>query len=329
MATDWIGFHTDYSLKQLGLSQKRAEWVSNWCSKLVTELRVLPAEMMSGLGRLGYAANALFWEKPFLGPLYAWTAAISKRNGIAKVPWAIAMILNWIGERLQQGGRLQPPPSLLGDPIEMFRTDAKAEGGRAYIGGWETLFTKHPAEARWFSFEVTRQHFPWVWCKEKDPGRVIAALELLGTIMAVMLFSNKWPANSSGWTHGTGLTDNRGNSFAVQKMLSTKFPLTVLLIELSEQLRACSIELHLQWVRREENQEADDLTNENFTKFSEQNRITVPIADLKWAVLPRLMSSGQSLYEKIVDMKKSRNSARFCSQGKARKRKRENLLEGW
>jgi len=58
LATDWIGFHTDYVSKQLGLSEKRAAWVSTWCQELAKSLQVFPAEFVSGLGRLGYAANS-------------------------------------------------------------------------------------------------------------------------------------------------------------------------------------------------------------------------------------------------------------------------------
>jgi hypothetical protein len=92
MATDWIGFRTDHVSKELGLYAKRAEWISLWCSKLVSELSVYPSEMASVLGRLGYAAKALHWEKPFLGPLFAWSSAIAVRTSKVRLPWAVAVI---------------------------------------------------------------------------------------------------------------------------------------------------------------------------------------------------------------------------------------------
>ena len=327
-STDWIGFHTDYVLKQLGLSSKRAEWISSWCDKLVSEMGVRPSEMASGLGRLGYAANALYWEKPFLGPIYAWSSAISQKSSKVRIPWAIAVLLKWISHRLKEGGRLQPPPSLEGEPVELFRTDAKAEGGRAFIGGWETRFTKDTKEARWFSVEVTKQWAPWVWCKQNDPGRVIAALELLATLMAIMVFGDKWHIRGPTTMYGTGLTDNRGNSFVLVKMLSTKFPLTTLLIELSEQLRAKSLELHLQWVKRDDNQEADDLTNEEFSRFSIKNRTHVDVSKLNWLVLPSLMKSSQELYDHIVNLKKRKRAERPRGD-QSRKRKRKTELTPW
>ena len=329
LETDWIGFHTNYALKQLGLSVKRSEWITSWCNKIVSSLRILPAEMVAGLGRLGYAANALYWEKPFLGPIYAWTSAIARRNGMARVPWAVALLLSWIARRLSEGGRLQPPPSLLGQPQELFRTDAKAEGGKAYVGGWETFRGLQTNKARWFAVEVSKQWAPWVWCKQGDPGRVIASLELLATLMAIILFKSHWQPDSSGMVYGTGITDNKGNSFAVQKMLSTKFPLTVLLIELSEQLRSCSIEMHLEWLRRDDNQEADDLTNQKFSKFSPENRIQVDPSKIDWLVLPELMSSGQDLYARIVDMKQRKDNSSLNKLGHGKRRSRGNHLTPW
>jgi hypothetical protein len=329
MATDWIGFHTDYMKKELGLSTKRAEWISTWCEKLVSELNVYPAEMASGLGRLGYAANALHWEKPFLGPIYAWSSAVAKLTGKVRLPWAIALLLKWISKRLSEGGRLQPPPCLDGPPKELFRTDAKAEEGRAYIGGWETLHSKEPSKCRWFALEVTKSWAPWVWCKQNDPGRVIAALELLATIVAILVFAPDWPKGQSGTMFGTGLTDNKGNSFVLMKMLSTKFPLTILLIELSEQLRHRHLELHLQWVPREGNQEADDLTNEAFDKFSENLRVSVNPLELPFLVLPEVMKYGESLYNHIVKLKQQKRSRSTDFLGSGKKRKRDNLLDPW
>ena len=59
----------------------------------------------------------------------------------------------------------------------------------------------------------------------------------------------------------TGSTDNQGNAYAVQKAMSTKYPLALLLMELSEEMRGQQVVLDLRWMPRETNQEADDLSN--------------------------------------------------------------------
>ena len=49
--------------------------------------------------------------------------------------------------------------------------------------------------------------------------------------------------------------------------MSTKFPLTVLVMELSESFRFGNCCLTLDWLRRDKNQLADDLSNMKFDSF--------------------------------------------------------------
>ena len=88
----------------------------------------------------------------------------------------------------------------------MFRSDAKAEAGRAFVGGWETRFSKDTKLCKWYYLELTAEEAPWVFSKENDPGRVIAALDLLGTILSIILFdirSDKHMRRLFGhWTNG-------------------------------------------------------------------------------------------------------------------------------
>ena len=64
-----------------------------------------------------------------------------------------------------------------------------------------------------------------------------------------------------------GKTDNQSNTYALSKWMSTKFPLTFLIMEFSETLRLGRCELSLDWIARDFNQFADDLTNNDFEKF--------------------------------------------------------------
>ena len=54
----------------------------------------------------------------------------------------------------------------------------------------------------------------------------------------------------------------------VKKAMTAKFPSTLVLLELAEELATKSCELGLTWIRRDANQPADDLTNENSKEFS-------------------------------------------------------------
>ena len=115
----------------------------------------------------------------------------------------------------------------------------------------------------------------------------------------------------------------------MSKLLSTKFPLTILLIELSEQLRTREVELHLIWIPREENQEADDLTNEMFEKFSPEHRVLVDPLNIPWLVLKDLMNAGSDLYGEIVKLKSQKRSRSNDGTGNRKRRKQENLLSAW
>ena len=61
-----------------------------------------------------------------------------------------------------------------------------------------------------------------------------------------------------------GSTDNQSNESLLKKFMTSKFPSTLILMELAEELTAKRCELKLHWLKRDDNQLADDLTNEKF-----------------------------------------------------------------
>ena len=58
--------------------------------------------------------------------------------------------------------------------------------------------------------------------------------------------------------------------------MTSKFPSTLILMELAEEIAAKRCELRLRWLRRDDNQFADDLTNEKFDAFDMKFRIQLP-----------------------------------------------------
>ena len=52
----------------------------------------------------------------------------------------------------------------------------------------------------------------------------------------------------------------------------------------------------LAWGRRCENQAADDLTNDEFSKFDPKLRVSKKVSDIDWKVLPGLMAEAEALY---------------------------------
>ncbi len=97
----------------------------------------------------------------------------------------------------------------------------------------------------------------------------------------------------------------------------------VLLLELSEQLRARGHVISIEWRRRDANVEADDLANSNFSKFNPLLRVEVDTSRMVWKVLSEALELSTSIFDDIVARCSEKvvqdNSARVQ---KARGRKR-------
>lgn len=72
LVTEWVGLTTNYQTFSMGLSEKRAGWIVGWVESLRVRKEVTYHEFAAGLGRFGFSALALPWERPLLGPLYVW-----------------------------------------------------------------------------------------------------------------------------------------------------------------------------------------------------------------------------------------------------------------
>ncbi|CAE7245404.1 unnamed protein product, partial [Symbiodinium natans] len=193
------GMETDYVGYKLGLSKKRADWLVGWLREKVAAGKVSAKEMSQGLGRLGFAATALDWERPFLGPLHAWSAAIQGKPGLLTLPTMLRILMEWLAGKLGGGERLQAPESMSYDSnVLSFFTDAKA---------WA----------------------PWAFAK-KDPNKVIAALELLATLVKLWVPCSEERKSSREAIRG--YTDNKSNEAVLRKLMTTKFPSILVLMEL-------------------------------------------------------------------------------------------------
>ena len=133
----------------------------------------------------------------------------------------------------------------------------------------------------------------------------------------VLLPEDKWSraAGSTGFiTLGCG-TDNRGNTFLLDGLLTTKFPLGVVLMELSHQMRRRNAVLQASWIPRLQNEEADALTNADFRHFSPKNRMPVELADLKFGVLDELMCSGIEYHDEVSALREKQRQLRIAAPG--------------
>ena len=104
--------------------------------------------------------------------------------------------------------------------------------------------------------------------------------------------------------------------------MSTRFPLPLLLMELSETLHQGDLTLDLSWVPRERNQWADDLTNQEFGKFSMERRLAIDGARIDWIVLGDLLGSASSFHAELTQAKEVKRKGNPEPSAKGRKKAR-------
>ena len=306
LTVDWIGYWSDLNLRLIGISAPRAAWLMRWADRILTEGAVHMGDFASVLGRWGFALQAIDLLRPFLGPLYAWAAAVP-RYAVMPLPAMVRLIVLFLKRMLQEGFRSLPCGSGADWVPEAFRADAKAEGEEVRIGGWELGPSGESSSARWFSETLTRFNAPWVF-EAGEPYRVIAALELLATLCCVVAFPPEKVGSCVGSITISGTTDNLGNKAVVARLMTTKYPLVAVLMELAAQLLQRGLALDLNWTPRLQNLEADALTNADYRGFNPARRVRVDVGGREWLVLTDMLASGRALYDVIREGKLERSA---------------------
>ena len=209
------------------------------------------------------------------------------------MPVMLVLILRFIAAELKER-RMSPCPATRADLGEVFRLDAKAEGDQVAIGGWRSLGAASTKEATWFAVKLDRRNAPWAFARG-EAFRTIASLELLGALVGVMVLmpEKDFPVDALGTVCMTCGTDNQGNSFLLDKLLTTKYPLGIILMELAVQLTKRNATTRANWIPRLENEEADALTNWDFRHFDPARRLDVDLQKLEFGVLNELLDVGE------------------------------------
>ena len=292
----WVGFELSIADRAMGLTEKRASWIIDWVSHTVDQGQVRISDFRAVLGRLSFAFTALPNYRPLLGPLYAWVSAMDAFH-TCRLPKLVVLLLNFLKQSLKEVGRRTAVGQFHEVETELFRTDARAEGDEIFIGGW-ALDSSDRSKCRWFSERIDHRSGRWLYLAGES-YRAIASLELLATLVGVVLF--ELPADRVLGTACSAGTDNRGNTFAISRLLATKFPLCAFLLELAVQLQMRGTELRVQWLPRLQNMEADQLTNGDFSGFSEDKRLRFSLSDFRGIVLADMLELGVDLYDEIKE----------------------------
>ena len=127
----------------------------------------------------------------------------------------------------------------------------------------------------------------------------------------------------------SGVTDNKGNAYVVGRMMTTTFPLNVVLMELAEQLETRGSWLNVNWVPRQQNVEADALTNGEFHDFDPARRVDIRPEAIQWILLPEMMAAGGGMVKELAEERQKRREERKWRKqgGKKKRRAREALRD--
>jgi hypothetical protein len=213
---------------------------------------------------------------------------------------------------------------------ELFRLDAKAEGENVAIGGWRCRGDGTTREAAWFAVKLNRRNAPWAFSRG-EAFRTIASLELLGVLVGVMVLMPEVRAGPEtlGTIALTCGTDNQGNMYLMDKLLTTKYPLGVVLMELATQLSRRRATLRANWIPRLQNEEADALTNWDFRHFDPSKQIEVKLEELKFHVLNDLFSVGEEYLTELNDLKDKGKISRASATSQLKRKVQSKEERDW
>ena len=321
LEVDYIGYHVSYSSWSAGVSDARARWVISWVNNAEEAKWVVVGRTVIELtGRLTFVARILTWLKPFLAPLHSWTSVLA-RGTACRVPVLVHLSLIYIRAQLEEGHRLVPAPSKPTALKQAFRTDAKCEQGRVVLGGWLLGVDADPSCAKWFCVDLVPAQAPWLFKEDGASQWASSSAELVATYMACIAFAPDLCVKESVFPAVvTAGTDNRSNPQALEKGSSMKWPMMGILMQFSSHMATRGGRIKLQWRPREENVEADDITNHRFDRFNSALRVEVNFEDLPMSIFNAL----QAAHTEFVELKAGQKS---MAQGFAHASKKQKLSE--
>ena len=295
LSSDFVGFHLRYDLCEVGITEKRGKWLREWILKVAaSKFIVQTREFAEFLGRLGFVAQLLTWMKAHLSPLYSWAAATSSGT-VAKLPETVILSLKYLLKELSADTFLVSALRPAHFSTDQFRTDAKCTDDMVVIASWECAGDRR----RWFSLTITEEVAPYLFRPGKGAQWASTSAELLASLAALFAFG--WLEVSSRRRSlplvlNAG-TDNQSNEALSQKRATTKWPLMIINMQLSVLLSAARLKLNLVWRPRDQNTEADALTNGVFDGFDSTDRISFSYGDLPLTLLHELWATKKEFDE--------------------------------
>ena len=190
------------------------------------------------------------------------------------------------------------------------QVDAQASAQRTGTGGWipvaDCTGKLDPWLSSWFSLEITKDEFPWIFERRDRQSLVISTREALAILVSLELrFGDYSDTEDKRVLIVPSVTDNRGNGAALNKLMSTHFPSSAVLMELASFMKARNLRTFLEWAPREYNREADQLANDIMDAFDPEKRLRVSASTLTWNILPEALEAGREAERAFQDKKKN------------------------
>ena len=89
--------------------------------------------------------------------------------------------------------------------------------------------------SRWFSMEIEKCSWPWIFDNGDTPSLVISALEALAVLVALKLF--RWEESSAPESKIMVVRTWTGNDAALSNLMTTKFPALAILMEIAAHVK--------------------------------------------------------------------------------------------
>ena len=310
---------------QVGISQRRVEWVLKWCDRLLNAGAVNTSELEEGVGRLSFVAGILDFPRPWLAPLFMFLAR-SPRGSIVALPAYVKFALKYLAYTVADA-RLVPCARRPLPLATALRVDAHAEGARAGVGAWlphldgDGNIVKELSP--WLSVSLDASNAPWAFSRGGEGFRTIASLEAFAIVLGIKFLLKDTGDVGDRWRHLTvipALTDNQSNGRTLTKVFTTKYPLAAVVMELGEELRCRGLWSDVRWVPRASNEEADALSRGVTTGFADQLRARITLSEVPWRVFNEALSWGDELGLGPAQLRAGRGQGHELGRGKRRRR---------
>ena len=224
----WVGFELLYRSRQLGISQRRAEWFIRW-TKETADLGYVHLTSFEEVGNIIFVASVLEYERPFSGLLYTFTTIhtrISTRLVLAYVSFMLRFCIPSSSRRVVH---------------ELFSLStachAQASDDRTGFSLTSSVCLLSESHEGQLAVDLSKG---WKACV------VTSTLEALAVFLA-----RKLQNGEAQLTKGPIVptwSDNRGNGSALTKLVPTRYWGSALLVKIAAHTKRRRLKAQVEWL---------------------------------------------------------------------------------